>query len=41
MLEKAMKLCSLYSYYRRNMCAKNEQCMLKIVEVGNFTHCPP
>ena len=41
MLEKSMKLCSMYSYYRRNVCAQNEQSRWKIVEVRNFTHCPP
>ena len=41
MLETSTKLCSMYSYYRRNVCAKNEHSMWKIVEVRNFTHCPP
>ena len=36
-----MKLCSMYSYYRGNVCAKNEQSRWKIVLVRNFTHCPP
>ena len=41
MLEKSVNLYSIYSYYRRNMCTKNEQSRWKIVEVRNFTHCPP
>ena len=40
MLEKSMKLCSMYSYYRRNVCDKIERSKWKIVEVRNFTYCP-
>ena len=39
MIEASMKLCSVYSYYRRNMGAKNEQSRRKMVQVRNLTHC--
>ena len=39
--DASMKLCSMYSYYRRNACAENEQSKWKILKVRNFNLRPP